>query len=603
MTMAASSTSVASTTPDWSDSDTGDGYQSDREQSSSSSGLPKRKKQRISHSKTKFNPEWTKKHPCIVKNVDDPEKVYCTVCCKSLSTSHQGYRDIDRHINGQVHQSRTKQLESNRRITDCFVSDRDTIALKVIGAEVKFTGFLLEHNLPIAVSDHAGPLFKSMFPDSKIAQYYGCARTKTTCILNRALGPEFAKTVFQLVQQQPFTLSLNGSNDKEEQKLVPLTVRVFDNDLGMVKSKFLSMCLCNEGTAATYFEKVEEVFVSHDIPWSNCIALSVDSTSVNIGRHNSIKSRLEVKNPSVYTLGCPCHFVHNAAHKASKMLEGATGFDVEELAVDVYYYFDRSTKRKGELQEYACFCDVAYHKVLKYVSTRWLSLQTSIERILRQYVVLHSYFLSQDDETSDNRLCRLQALFSSPMTEVYLMFYQSSLPIFTKINLLLQRDSPCIHILRDVMESLLKKLLGRFVTVAAMDEVDSVTDVLFTDISNQLADDEIMIGFVTKQTLLKLKDEVEPHEIRKFYAGVREFFVGAAAYITHKFLWGDPVLEHSCFVDFQKRKKVSFQSVEYFLSRFPEHCPPADRTDELYDEYRVYQCLPEIPKQLEIKCE
>ena len=178
------------------------------------------------------------------------------------------------------------------------------------------------------------------------------------------------------------------------------------------------------------------------------------------------------------------------------------------------------------------------------------------------------------------------------------MFYQSTLPIFTKINLLLQRDSPCIHILRDVMESLLTKLLGRFVTVAAMDEVDSVTDVSFTDTSKQLVDDELMIGFITKQTLQKLKDEVEPREIGKFYAGVREFFVGAAAYIAHKFLWDDPVLIHSCFVDFEKRKNVSFQSVEYFITRFPEHCPPADRTDELYDEYRVYQCLPAIPHDI-----
>ena len=150
-----------------------------------------------------------------------------------------------------------------------------------------------------------------------------------------------------MVQKHPFTLSLDGSNDKEEQKLIPLTVRVFDNDLGMVESKFLSMCLCNQGTAAVYFEKVEEVFVSHNIPWSNCIALSVDSTSVTIGRHNSIKSRLESKNPSVYTLGCPCHFIHNAAHKASTKLGVASGFDVEELAVDIYYYFDHSTKRES----------------------------------------------------------------------------------------------------------------------------------------------------------------------------------------------------------------------------------------------------------------
>ena len=97
---------------------------------------------------------------------------------------------------------------------------------------MKFAGFLLEHNLPIATADHAGPLFRSMFPDSKIASYYGSARTKTTSIINRALAPEFAGSVINMVRKQPFTLSLDGSNDQEEQKLVPLTVRVFDTDLG-----------------------------------------------------------------------------------------------------------------------------------------------------------------------------------------------------------------------------------------------------------------------------------------------------------------------------------------------------------------------------------
>ena len=140
-----------------------------------------------------------------------------------------------------------------------------------------------------------------------------------------------------MVQKQPFTLSLDGSNDQEEQKLVPLTVRVFDTDLGMVTSRFLDMCLCSSGTAAGYFDKLEEVFFSKSTPWCNCVAFSVDSTSVNVGKHNSIKTRLEAKNPALYTLGCPCHFIHNAAHKAAKQLEAASGFDVEEIAVDVFF--------------------------------------------------------------------------------------------------------------------------------------------------------------------------------------------------------------------------------------------------------------------------
>ena len=59
-----------------------------------------------------------------------------------------------------------------REITDSFLSERQDIFTKVIAAEVKFTAFLLEHNLPIATADHAGLLFRSMFPDSKVASYY-----------------------------------------------------------------------------------------------------------------------------------------------------------------------------------------------------------------------------------------------------------------------------------------------------------------------------------------------------------------------------------------------------------------------------------------------
>lgn len=58
--------------------------------------------------------------------------------------------------------------------------------------------------------------------------------------------------------------------------------------------------------------------------------------------------------------------------------------------------------------------------MLKYVSTRWLSLQSSVERILTQYPALRSYFLSQDESESDRRLSRLQALFNDSMTEACL---------------------------------------------------------------------------------------------------------------------------------------------------------------------------------------
>lgn len=63
--------------------------------------------------------------------------------------------------------------------------------------------------------------------------------------------------------------------------------------------------------------------------------------------------------------------------------------------MDTYYYFDQSTKRKNSLADYSVFCNVEIRKLLKHVSVRWLSLETTISRVLQQYPALRSYFISE----------------------------------------------------------------------------------------------------------------------------------------------------------------------------------------------------------------
>ena len=218
--------------------------------------------------------------------------------------------------------------------------------------------------------------------------------------------------------------------------------------------------------------------------------------------------------------------------------------------------------------------------------------------MLKQYSALRSYFLSQDENESDCRLSRLQGLFNDPMTEVNLLFYQSVLPVFTKTNLLLQRDSPRIHFLYDAMERVLRTLLGRLVTVTAMDSANTVVEVDFNSKPNQLIDSQLMIGFTTKQVLGRVQDEVQPSKVKKFYNGVRVFYVKCLTYIVDKFAWNDPLLKHVQFVDFEKRKICTFESVQYFLTRFSQLLP-SEHTDEVYDEFRLYQSLPEIPPELD----
>jgi len=48
---------------------------------------------------------------------------------------------------------------------------------------------------------------------------------------------------------------------------------------------------------------------------------------------------------------------------------------------------------------------------------------------------------------STGRCGRLQTLFSTPLTELYLLFFQAALQVFLHFNMFLQREDPLIPII------------------------------------------------------------------------------------------------------------------------------------------------------------
>lgn len=114
-------------------------------------------------------------------------------------------------------------------------------------------------------------------------------------------------------------------------------------------------------------------------------------------------------------------------------------------------------------------------EILLHISVQWLSLEICITRVLRQFGPLTSYFKSLSmmfisltvvhlkltrrkihnfkhnsflfTDESQPRFRRLVDSFSNPMTEVYLLFFQSVLPVFSALNLLPQREKSSIFLL------------------------------------------------------------------------------------------------------------------------------------------------------------
>ena len=129
------------------------------------------------------------------------------------------------------------------------------------------------------------------------------------------------------------------------------------------------------------------------------------------------------------------------------------------------------------------FRDQEYKRISKYVSTGWLSLEAAVGRVLRLLPSLKSYFLSEEDRSP--RFERLLEHFENPTLEAYLLFYQFSLKVFIKLNLLLQREDPLIPRVHGHIQRFLKKLALNFLNLDVIDENDNPTEIGFEDTNNQ----------------------------------------------------------------------------------------------------------------------
>ena len=52
-------------------------------------------------------------------------------------------------------------------------------------------------------------------------------------------------------------------------------------------------------------------------------------------------------------MGCLCYLIDNTSHKELVGFTRAIKFDREDVCIDIYFYFDKSTKQKNVLQSYA----------------------------------------------------------------------------------------------------------------------------------------------------------------------------------------------------------------------------------------------------------
>ena len=287
------------------------------------------KKRRIyeQHYRREYTQEW----PCIVSSSIDTLHAYCTLCNKNLSVKSGGRDDVKKHTQTKLHKQLSLTVRTTAPLSSFVTTDAETDVTK---AEMLFTHFLVEHNLPIAVADHARPLFKEMFADSKVAAKYGCGRTKTTAIIG-CLARNTQEELTIALRSAPFAVATDGSNDQNSDcSLYPIVVSYFNVVLGKIVTVLLALGTCTEGsTGVNIFTVVHnELVIKRGISCHNCVAFCSDNASVMMGLHNGVVAHIVKQCPSIAVVGCACHLIHLAAQKAA----GELPVDIEDFLVDVY---------------------------------------------------------------------------------------------------------------------------------------------------------------------------------------------------------------------------------------------------------------------------
>ncbi|KAL8599767.1 hypothetical protein ACOMHN_040477 [Nucella lapillus] len=480
-----------------------------------------------------FRPEYTQRAPCIRPFPQNAKRAWCDCCQVDVKVSHGGWNDVQTHLETAGHE-RKSAAKNNTSALSAFgftpekeMTDKE---LQVIKAETLFSHFLVEHNLPISASDHAGPLFRAMFPKSEIAQRYGCARTKTTSLL-QTCSSTHQDALTEQMKNGPFIIGTDGSQEGTE-KFYPIVVRTL-TPAGTITTELLANPTCDESaTGENIFGLLDRCLGRYDIPWKNCVALMCDNANVMTGRNKGVISYVLRKNSEVHLAGCVCHLLHISLRKGIK---ASSKFDIDDILRQLHWYITKSTNRHQGLKAHQEACGVPAHAIVVHVPTRWLTMGPALLWILEQWEPLYK-FLEEEyrkkkekgEHTQDAVVTRLRDFFRRRTPKLYVYFYASVIEIFEDTNRHLQSDSARLHTVKSDIDQLFRKLVSGVAKPAAMNQ-GHIMNIDITAAYNIKKPEGLFIGRGARD---HIEAGVDTAEKEAFFKNVVTFYRTACSYIT-----------------------------------------------------------------------
>lgn len=521
--------------------------------------------------------------------------IFCNVviCCaqhgasaiKRHASTKMHLKTTERHRNAERKLMRPKELQP----TLSFSGGANILRLddSVTRAEALFALSLAVRPVPFTYADTASSTFAAMFPDSKIAEKFSCGRTKVSYIISDGLGPYFKKKVTEEASWPDVYYSIQiDETPKPEQHVQQLDVllRYFSKSQQRVVVEHLESFNLGRATSAIIVDCIETSLV--ELPKNKLLCFFSDGPNTM----KSVKKKLkESVNSNLLDIGeCNLHKVHNAFGSGLT----AFGSDVEQLVIDIYYFFKYAV-RSSHLQEQQKILGIPEHVFLLHVSNRWLSFQDSLERVVEQYTALKAYFHTDVDArpTSSALQKRLATALADKKMLAKMLFLRNTAELFAGFQALFQKQEPLIHIVHSESLCLTKKLLSRFMrheVYATMTGAElKQLDVGAAEGLKQVPE----VGMDTEEEMRNWS----PQEKKAFRVAVKAFYVTTTKHLLKQLPLDNKLLQHLRFLDPHPSVTIeeTVHSLKYVAARVPQ-IVRGDQVASLIDEWYSLQCQPPV---------
>ena len=413
----------------------------------------------------------------------------------------------------EVVESSTKAEESTGQQT----LDTFQVPKLVTEAEIKWILKVVMSHMSFRSCVGLNEMFRSMFPDSKVANKFALSKTKCAYTINFGLAVHFKQQLISEIKASPlYVISFDESlNPVTQSCQMDCGVRYWDIEEGVAKARYLDSKFLNRPNANNLLDKLLEALSPFGL--EKMLQLSRDGPHVNKGILEMLISKRNEKDyPGLLEIGsCGLHVIHGAFKTG---MESQDCWQLKNVFKAMYNLFHDSPARRQ------IFMQVTDTNVFakRFCPTRWVESESVAERAIEIWpnfvkVIKEWEKLAKSSRPSNKSYETLVEFHLDKFVPLRMEFFRYVSKIMHEYLLNFQTDRPMLPFVADSLEKQMRNLMKIIIKPAILDEAKTAYALMKIDLNkgeNLLASFSLNIGTRLKQMMSS--SNLKQEEKRKF---------------------------------------------------------------------------------------